>query len=318
MSFARVPFDPELERVLRGIPKGMPTTKDGILQRRKAMEPMTTIEVLNDPFIVHESKTVSGPNGDIELAILRLKDGCSGPRPAIFYIHGGAMLFGSRFYLIDQTFEWIKQLDIVVISVEYRLAPEHPDPAPIDDCYAGFKWVGQHSSELGVDPDKTMVCGHSSGGGLAAGLSLLVRDRGGPKIFAQCLIYPMIDDRMITVSSQQYMTEGLFTGEGNTSAWNWLLDGKRGTEDVTIYAAPARASNLSNLPPTWIDVGAAEPFRDEAVAYATKLWEAGIQTELHVWEVSIFLIYFLTFHMTKRAQELFREPIRVLHSYCNR
>jgi acetyl esterase/lipase len=129
-----------------------------------------------------------------------------------------------------------------------------------------------------------MICGHSAGGGLAGGLALLVRDRGGPKICAQCLIYPMIDDRMITASSQQYMHEGSYTGETNIKSWDWLLDGKRGTENASIYAAPARATDLSRLPPAWIDVGSAELFRDEDVAYATKLWEAGVQTELHLWE----------------------------------
>lgn len=99
-----------------------------------------------------------------------------------------------------------------------------------------------------------MIAGLSSGGGLAAGLALLVRDRGGPNICAQCLIYPMLDDRMITASSQQYMHDGSWTGEENIVAWDWYLDGKRGAEDVSIYAAPARATDLSGLPPTWIDV----------------------------------------------------------------
>lgn len=116
------------------------------------MAVMTTAEnTLTDPFIVHESNTISGPDGEIELAILRRKSSAGSPRPAIYYIHGGAVIFGTRFFAIGTTFEWIKQLDLVVISVEYRLSPENPYPAPIEDCYAGFKWVGEHTSELGIN-----------------------------------------------------------------------------------------------------------------------------------------------------------------------
>jgi acetyl esterase/lipase len=130
MSSVNVPFDPELEVILNAFPKDAPMVRESIPAQRKAMAPMTTLEaVVTDPSIVHESKTATGPNGEIEIAILRLKDGAEGPRPAIYYMHGGAMIFGSRFFGVDNTFEWIKQLD-VVISVEYRLAPEFPDPAP--------------------------------------------------------------------------------------------------------------------------------------------------------------------------------------------
>lgn len=281
----KVPFNPELDVVLESLPEEPPLLKEGLQERRNEMGAMMKRErSVIHPSIVHEKRATTGPNGEVKLAILRLKNGAEGPRPAIYYIHGGGMVFGSRFFGIDTTFEWIKQLDVVVISVEYRLAPEFPDPAPIEDCYAGLKWLGEHTAELGINPEKIMVAGHSAGGGLAAGTALLVRDRGGPKLCAQCLIYPMLDDRMITTSSQQYMDEGTWTGKNNIVAWDWLLAGKRGAKDVSIYAAPARALDLSGLPPTWIDVGGAELFRDENVAYATKLWEAGVQTELHVWE----------------------------------
>ena len=193
------------------------------------------------------------------------------------------MIFGNKFMGIEGTFDWVKELDAVLISVEYRLAPEHPDPAPIEDCYAGLIWVSEHVSELGIDPTKLIIAGNSAGGGLAAGLGLLVRDRGGPEIFAQCLIYPMIDDRMATSSSKQFMEAGTWSGETNVVAWDWLLPGRRFSKDVSIYAAPARATDLSGLPQTWIDVGAAEVFRDEDIAYASKLAEFGVPVELHVW-----------------------------------
>ena len=286
MSFLpKVPFDAELAIVIQNTPRHPPLTREVVGEMRAAMLAQITAEgTLTDPAIQHEEKTITGLNGEIKLAVLRSKNAPRDPRPAIYYIHGGGMLFGSRFGGIENTFDWIKRLDVIVISVEYRLAPEYPDPAPVEDCYAGLKWVGQNTSELGINPEKIMVAGHSAGGGLAAGTALLVRDRGGPKICAQCLIYPMIDDRMITASSQQYMEEGIWNGEDNIAAWDWLLNGKRGAKDVSIYAAPARATDLSGLPTAWIDVGAAELFRDENVAYASKLWACGVQAELHVWE----------------------------------
>jgi acetyl esterase/lipase len=128
-----------------------------------------------------------------------------------------------------------------------------------------------------------MIAGTSGGGGVCAGTALLARDRGGPPLCGQCLIYPMIDDRNTTVSAKQFMKEGIWTGENNAIAWDWILAGRRGSKDVSIYAAPARATDLSGLPPTSIDCGSAEVFRDENVAYASKLWEDGVQAELHVW-----------------------------------
>lgn len=283
-SLRKVSFDPKLAIIMESLPKSPPFTREIVSVMRDGMKSMVTAEAtLTDPAIGHEEKTITGPNGEIKLAILRLKNSAPGLRPAIYYIHGGGMVFGTRFSGIDNTFAWIKELDLVVISVEYRLTPEFSDPVPVEDCYAGLKWVGEHASELNINLEKMIVAGHSAGGGLAAGVALLTRDRGGPRLCAQCLIYPMIDDRMITASSQQYMEEGIWNGKSNIVAWDWLLDGKRGAKDVSIYAAPSRATDLSGLPPTWIDVGSAELFRDENVAYASKLWECGVQAELHVW-----------------------------------
>lgn len=193
------------------------------------------------------------------------------------------MILGSKLFGIQSTFDWVKQLDAVVISVDYRLAPEHPAPAALEDCYTSLKWVREHVSELGIDPERIMIAGHSGGGGLAAGLALLARDRSGPKIFAQLLIYPMLDDRMITVSSKQYMDEGTWSGHSNIYAWNAVLSGHQGGTNVSSYIAPARATDLSGLPQTWIDVGGAELFRDEDIAYASRLYEYGVPVELHVW-----------------------------------
>lgn len=171
------------------------------------------------------------------------------------------------------------ELDAVFVSVEYRLAPEHPDPAPVEDCYASLVWA----AELGFDPTKLVISGGSAGGGLAAGTSLLARDRGGPPLAAQVLIYPMIDDRNETVSSHQIDGTGVWDRGSNDTGWDALLGDRRKTDQVSIYAAPARATDLSNLPPTFIDVGTSEVFRDEDVAYASAIWASGGHCELHVW-----------------------------------
>ena len=171
----------------------------------------------------------------------------------------------------------------MVVSVEYRLAPEHPDPAPVEDCYAGLVWVHAHAAELGADPDRILVAGASAGGGLAAGVALLARDRQGPPLIGQVLMCPMLDDRAVTPSSTSLHGEGIWDTASNDTGWDALLGDRRGGDDVSVYAAPARASDLSGLPPAFVDVGSVETFRDEDVAYATALWQAGVQCELHVW-----------------------------------
>jgi len=171
----------------------------------------------------------------------------------------------------------------VVVSVEYRLAPETPHPGPIDDCYAGLLWTAAHADELGFDPDRMIVAGGSAGGGLAAALALRARDQSGPALLGQMLIYPMLDDRNDTPSAHQMAGLGGWDHSANEFGWTALLGERRGAPDVSPYAAPARADDLSGLPPAFIDVGSAETFRDEDVAYASRIWQAGGRAELHVW-----------------------------------
>jgi acetyl esterase/lipase len=287
MSFPGPPFDTELEAVLKEFQQGQVQeefTAEFIVARRKLIEPQCNIQVVHDdPDISSEEITIPGPGGDIILLILRSKSNTKENAPCIYHIHGGAMVLGNRFYLVNTVFPTIKELGAVLVSVEYRLAPEHPAPAAVDDCYAGLQWVFKNTTKLGIDGSKIIVYGGSAGGGLAAGVALLSRDRKDPPLFAQLLIYPMLDDRNTSVSVKQFYDLGLYTGRTNTTCWDHYLPGIRGTDKVGIYDAPARAKDLSGLPQTFIEVGASEPFRDEDVAYATKLWEHGVQAELHVW-----------------------------------
>jgi acetyl esterase/lipase len=175
------------------------------------------------------------------------------------------------------------EIGVVGVSVEYRLAPEHPDPAPVQDCYAGLVWTAEHADELGIDPDHIVIIGASAGGGLAAGTALLARDCGFPVLSHQVLICPMLDDRFGTPSSQELDGEGVWDRNANTVGWTALLGERRGGPDVSPYAAPARATDLSGLPRTYLDSGSVETFRDEAIDYAQRLCQAGVSVDLHVW-----------------------------------
>jgi len=281
------PFDVELGAVLAALGEMLPPTLTPEMigpMRQGGLLATPIDELIGDRPIRHEVRTVPGPDGapDITLSIFTRTDHVPGG-PGIFHTHGGGMIIGDRFTGADEYVTWVMDLDAVVVSVEYRLAPEHPDPAPVDDCYAGLVWTAAHAQELGFDPARLVIGGGSAGGGLAAGVTLKARDLGGPALAGQLLIYPMLDDRNETVSSYQVDGFGVWDRGSNDTGWDALLGDRRKTDAVSIYAAPARASDLTNLPPAFIDVASAEVFRDEDVAYAVKIWEQGGVAELHVW-----------------------------------
>ncbi|KAL2070791.1 hypothetical protein VTL71DRAFT_13817 [Oculimacula yallundae] len=286
MAFSKAPpFDPALDAVLAAFPKAdKPVDHAGLMEQRKGIEPFCTAAAnLTDPDISYEEVSIPGPGEEIALTILRPKNGTDGTNPVFYTIHGGALVMGSRYWFLGETFALIKEFNAVVVSVEYRLAPEHPAPAAVEDCYSGLQWVSENASKLGIDPAKIIVTGGSAGGCLAAGITLLARDKKGPSIFALHLVDPMLDDRCTSVSINQLMFDGSYTGIQNISAWDMALPGKRGSKEVSIYVAPGRAEDLSGLPPTYISVGTGDPFRDEDVAFASKIWECGGRAELHVW-----------------------------------
>ena len=283
---AHPPFDPELEAVLALMADQAPSTitPEMIPVIREALEGSVDVAgVLADAGVQRTDHTISGYQGAaIEVTVLRRLDH-AGAGPGIYHLHGGGMVVGDRFVGLSQFLPWIVQHDAVVVTTEYRLAPEFPDPYPVEDSYAGLVWTAEHADDLGIDLDRLIVAGASAGGGLAAGTALLARDRQGPKLAGQVLIYPMLDDRDRSVSTTQIDGIGVWDRTSNVTGWSALLGDRRGTDDVSIYAAPARAHDLSNLPPAFIDCGSAEVFRDEDVAYATALWRDGVQAELHVW-----------------------------------
>ncbi|MFE2728416.1 alpha/beta hydrolase [Kitasatospora sp. NPDC059327] len=284
--FSPVPFDPELAAALELVAELMPPVGTPLAEVREAVNAHgLSVEALSrgGAFEV-EDRAVPGPAGapDVSLLICR-PAGLEGSRPAVYYTHGGGMMFGNNRLGMDMMLEWAAELGLVVVSVEYRLAPEHPHPAPVEDCYAGLVWTAAHAAELGIDPERIVIAGVSAGGGLTAALALLARDRGGPALLGQMLLGPMLDDRNDTVSAHQMAGLGVWDRAANEAGWTALLGRARGGPDVSPYAAPARATDLSDLPAAFIDVGSAETFRDEDISYAGRLWQAGGKAELHVW-----------------------------------
>lgn len=281
---AKPPYDTELETTLASLAFPSKITVQDILPMRSLTNPCIN-DLIAGRAVSHEEWKILGPHNDLTVSILQQSgsSATASSRPGILYIHGGGMIAGTRFLGVEFALDWVISEDAVCVTVEYRLSPEHPDPAPIEDCYAALMWMNDQAEALGIDSSRLIVAGGSAGGGLAAGVALLSRDRGVPNIHAQLLMAPMLDDRNQTISCQQYAYEGSWTGASNETGWACLLGDKARGSSVSIYAAPSRAADLSRLPPAFIDVGSAEVFRDEVVAYASRLWACGGQAELHVW-----------------------------------
>lgn len=207
--------------------------------------------------------------------------GATGPLPAIVSLHGGGYMIGS-YDSDDELFAaWCPRLGVAGVSVEYRLAPEVPYPGPLEDCYAALMWAVKNATELGIDPARVGVHGISAGGGLAAGLALLARDRGEVTLAFQALDCPMLDDRQRTPSIN---AAGLYlwTRDHNDLGWRSYLGDLHGARSIPDYAVPARAADLAGLPSACIVVGAIDGFRDECIDYAQRLSQAGVACDLHV------------------------------------
>jgi acetyl esterase/lipase len=268
-----------LDQLLQLMPGGFNAIPDIVERRVAALELLAALEVPPNPNVVSEDRVVPGPQGapDITVRIYRPVD-ATGTLPGIYFIHGGGMILGNMDGEDPVASTICERVDAVVVSVEYRLAPENPYPAPVEDCYAGLVWMARHAAGLGFDPDRLAVYGGSAGGGLTIATSMLARDRGFPALCFQMPIYPMIDDRNETPSSHEITDIGIWDRSANIEAWQWYL----GNGKPDQYAVPARAEDLAGLPATFIDVGTVDLFRDEDITFATRLMQAGVPTELHV------------------------------------
>ena len=200
--------------------------------------------------------------------------------PGLVWIHGGGMVLGSAEMDDAGSAAIAEQHQCVVISVDYRLAPENPYPAPLHDCYAALKWFAKNANSLGVSSDRIAIGGASAGGGLAAGTALMARDKGGPNLIFQLLVFPMLDHRNETPSSFGTSDTRVWNREANIIAWEAYLNN---IEPIPSYASPSITDDLSGLPPTYINVGTLDIFVDEDIDYAARLSQAGVPVELHVY-----------------------------------
>jgi acetyl esterase/lipase len=234
--------------------------------------------------VSQEDRFAPGTQGGppVRVRIYRADDQSS-KLPALYWIHGGGYVMGDIDMDDRLMKQMVKRIGCVAASVDYRLAPEHPFPTPVEDCYTGLKWLFAHADELGVEPARIAIGGPSGGGGLTAGLGLLARDRKEVQVAYQLLIYPMIDDRNATAAAHAITDPRVWNRESNRLGWKAYLGRDGGGADVSPYAAATRATDLSNLPPTYISVGTLDLFVDENIDYAQRLIQAGVPTELHVY-----------------------------------
>lgn len=281
--------DPQLVAGLAGFEEAVPggITLDDIPTTRKILNELTTAmaaQAPDIPGIVTSDHHAPGPDGAPDVMV-RIYQPETRPDtlPALLWIHGGGYVLGSVQGDDLKAKSLALSLNCVVASVEYRLAPEHPFPAPLEDCYAALKWLASSADQFGINTARIAIGGASAGGGLAAGLGLLARDRAEVDLCYQLLIYPMIDDTNVEQAGPGVPDAPLWTRANNLVGWRSYLGQEPGSDGVSAYAAAFRATDVRGLPPTYIGVGTPDLFRDENIAYAQRLMQAGVPTELHVY-----------------------------------
>jgi len=232
-----------------------------------------------------EERQAPGSRGhpSIPVYVVNARTDAGPPRGAIYYIHGGGFIGGDARENLIALRAMAARLDCVIVSVQYRLAPGTPFPGPLEDAYAGLKWLHRYAGALGVDPARIVVLGESAGGGLAAMLTIAARDRGEVRVAYQALIYPMLDDR--TASTRPVppsIGQLVWTAESNRRGWSAFLNRKPGAARQPAGSVPARVADLKGLPPTFIEVGTIDLFVEEDIDFARRLVNSGVPTELLV------------------------------------
>lgn len=285
---ARERLDPQMRPQLDALlsllgPRGFQEIDD-LRARRERYEEVMTLAASRAPDesrVARQDITVRpSPEGeDLAVRVYR-PAGLLGSAPGVVYIHGGGMVMGS--VAADDGFAATLAEDVgcVVVSVGYRLAPENPGLGPVEDCYGALLSLHEHGDELGLDRSRLALFGSSAGGGLACGVALLARDRSGPRLSCQVLVYPMLDDRT-ALSGRGPCDLGIWDHRANAEAWSHVLGETLGTDVVSPYVAPARATALVGLPPTYIEVGDLDLFLDEDLRMARRLADSGVPVELH-------------------------------------
>jgi acetyl esterase/lipase len=284
-------IDPQMRPQLEGLlaligPGGFQGIPDLKLRRlcHASVMNLAVSRAPDETRVRRQDVAITRGNGGPTLAVRVYRpQGLATQSAGILYIHGGGMVMGSVAADDAYAAALAEDLGCTIVSVEYGLAPENSGTQPVEDCYDALSWLFAHALEIGVDPGRLAVFGVSAGGGLACGVALLARDRKTPRLAYQMLIYPMLDDRNITPSSHAIVDLGVWDRAANLEAWRHLLGENAGGTDVPSYAAPARAMDLSGLPPTYLDVGDLDLFLDEDIQLAQRLAAGGVPLELHVY-----------------------------------
>ncbi|OBH52700.1 esterase [Mycobacterium colombiense] len=276
-------FDPEIAAAIPLLPDMDMRGVDLQTQRQRTAEVFAALPPVDTTGLTIEDRLIPGADGDPQVGIRIYRPTGEHAPAAIYDIHGGGFIVGNIEMNHRDNVTLARELGVVVVTVDYRLAPETPFPGPLEDVYAGLVWTAAHSDELGIDADRIAIYGSSAGGGLCAGLALLARDRGGPQVAFQYLGVPEIDDRLTTASMTAFTDTPLWNRPLAVTSWeHYLGPNHAGGEDVPVYAAPARATDLAGLPPAYISVMEFDPLRDEGIAYAQALLAAGVSVELHL------------------------------------
>lgn len=282
-------LDPELVEPLKGMLEatGGPLDLSDIKATREMFDGLIAAMAAQAPVVEGveiEDRTIPGLDGGPDVGIrVYYPASRQRPAPASLWLHPGGWVLGSIALDDGLCRQMAKDTGCVLVQVEYRLAPEHAFPAALEDCYAALRWLAAHAAELSIDPARIAVGGSSAGGGLAAGTALMARDRGGPDVAFQLLVYPGIDDTNVAPADATRPETLFWTRENNRDAWRAYLGDAAGGPDVPPYAAPARARDLSGLPPAYVAVGSLDLFVDDNASYACRLAAAGVPAELHVY-----------------------------------
>jgi acetyl esterase/lipase len=275
-------YDPELAALLPSLPTLGDYSSAAKVQELRASRVAMFPVPPDRSDVVKRDRQVPGAAGapPVPVRIYHPVAAATRLRGGVFEIHGGGFMMGS----IEMMDPWCQrvaaELDAVVVSVEYRLAPEHPFPAAVDDCYAALSWTAANAAALGIDPARLAIAGQSAGGGLAAGTVLMARDRGGPQLCYQLLEIPELDDRLDTPSMLAFQDTPLWNRPNAVWSWKHYL-GTQHEGEPSPYAAPARAKDLSGLPPAFVSTMEFDPLRDEGILYALRMLQAGVPVELH-------------------------------------
>ena len=275
-----MPLDPQCQQLVQQFEAmQLPAWADMTPDEGRALS-KSFVSLMGEPEEVAavEDRRIAGPAGTIGVRIFTPAGGGSGPLPVLLYYHGGGFVFGDLDLVDPITRRLANRSGCIVVSVDYRLAPEHPFPAAAEDAYAALSWVAEHAPEIGGDPTRIAVSGDSAGGNLSASVSMMARDRGGPPVAFQVLIYPAVDSSLSQPSYTENADAPILTRRDVEYFWGHYMSGGGDRTDPRV--APGLVDDLSGLPPAFVITAECDPLRDEGEDYGRRLNEAGVKTEV--------------------------------------